>query len=481
MMISPRDLIRLAVVKTNPVWPFSKINRQPYYYTLRQVASFCEQYPEIQSVYARHSLAGNDWEPGLSDIDLTVLTGEFSTKEEEFLFLRKFWYSLRELQRRLPIPFEINMLPASYLDVWTRFGIRGYEARGWKLLAGDDVHRSGYDINTRPVLHDALNFAFTNYTFHFLPRFYNRKFQNAIALRELQRIAVKILRYGWQYQEMTYSQARESLYSVSKNRMLAILLHQLEAALTSSPFEKHPLPLAADREFAILYSDNAPTMSNETFDGEFLEKIKSDLKYVFQGNGSTFIVLRSGLTVEEIEKILEKITRAAVADKRQPLIFTTAMLPFLFRVKNPAVYANLRWSREIIWGEDPLENQLPPSAEIVAESYLRKLELALTLSQGEYLFRSRPFAEKHKKYLKKMSQALLLEKLYHEKNILFPYRNLMLESAAIHYPDNFKQLDVFLKRTVSGRMDTENNQEWFNFIKSLADEANIRMTEGRKS
>lgn len=480
-MINPRDLIRLAVVKTNPVWPFSKINRQPYYYTLRQVAHFCEEYPEIRSVYARHSLAGNDWEPGLSDIDLTVLTEDFSTYEEEFRFLKAFWGALRELQRRLPIPFEINMLPANYLDAWTRFSIRGYEARNWKLLAGKDVERNGYDANTQPVLHDALNFAFINYTYHFLPRFYNRKFQSAIALRELQRIASKILRYGYQYQDMDYSRARESLYAASKNRMLATLLYQLEAALTSPAFEKHPLPHAADREFAILYSDNAPTMSNAVTDRELWNDIKPDLKFVFQGGDSTYIVLRNGLTVDEIEKIVEKISRSAFAEKQQPLIFTSAMLPFIFRVKIPAAYANLRWSREIIWGEDPLENQLSPAAEVVAESYLRKLELALTLPQGEYLFRSRPFAEKHKKHLRKMCQALLLEKLYHEKNILFPYRNLMLESAAIHYPEEFKQLDVLLKRTVIGRVDNENNQEWFNFIKSLADEANARMTQSRKN
>ncbi len=480
-MINPRDLIRLAVVKTNPVWPFSKINRQPYYYTLRQVAIFCEQYPEIRSVYARHSLAGNDWEPGLSDIDLTVLIENFSTYEAEFRFLQAFWESLRELQRRLPIPFEINMLPASSLNIWTRFSIRGYEARGWKLLAGKDIDRNGYDANNRPVLHDAVNFALINYTYHFLPRFYNRKFQSAIALRELQRIASKILRYGCQYQDLDYSRARESLYAASKSRMLATLLHQLEAALTSSAFEQHPLPHAADREFAILYSDNAPTMANAGMDGNLWSDIKTDLKYVFRGSGNTFIVLRNGLTVDEIEKIVEKISRSAFADKQQPLIFTNAMLPFIFRVKIPAAYANLRWSREIIWGEDPLENQMPPAAEVVAESYLRKLELALTLPQGEYLFRSRPFAEKHKKHLKKMSQSLLLEKLYHEKNILFPYRNLMLESAAIHYPNEFKQLDVLLRRSVITRLDIENNQEWFTFIKSLADEAMNRMTQSGKS
>lgn len=479
MMMSPRDLIRLAVVRTNPVWPFSKINRQPYYYTLRHVAGFCEQYPEIRSVYARHSLAGNDWEPGLSDIDLTVLTGKFSTHEQEFRFLQEFWQSLRDLQRRLPIPFEINMLPANFLDAWTTLSIRGYEARGWKLLAGDDIQRNGYDNNTRPLLHDALNFAFINYTFHFLPRFYNRKFQSAIALRELQRIASKILRYGCQYQELVYSRARDSLSSASKNRMLAILLNQLEAALTSPAFQEHPLPHAADREFAILFSDNAPTMANKVFDGQLWDEIKTDLKYAFQSSDKTFIVLRSGLTVDEIENNLEKITQSDFADKQQPVIFTTAMLPFIFRVKNPAVYANLRWSRKILRGEDPLENQLPPSEGIVAKNFLRKLELALAFPQGEYLFRSRPFAEKHKKYLQRISQALLLEKLYHEKNILFPYRNLMLESAAIHYPDDFKQLDVLLQRTVIGRMDNENNKEWFNFIKSLVNETNSRMTPGK--
>jgi hypothetical protein len=79
-----REAIRTAVVKTNPHWPFSTLNKLPYSLALKAFVQVCRQFSEVKSVYLRHGLTRDDWLPAVSDIDLTLIIESSLSIEAEF-------------------------------------------------------------------------------------------------------------------------------------------------------------------------------------------------------------------------------------------------------------------------------------------------------------------------------------------------------------------------------------------------------------
>src|SRR5437016_5956468 len=98
-----RDIVRTAVLKTNPHWPFSSLNKTPYYLAIRIFVQACKRFPEIHSVYLRAGLTEGHWLPGLSDIDLTLVIDSKLTVEREFVFLRSFWKRYKFLKCFFPM------------------------------------------------------------------------------------------------------------------------------------------------------------------------------------------------------------------------------------------------------------------------------------------------------------------------------------------------------------------------------------------
>jgi hypothetical protein len=68
------DLVRILIVKTNPYLPFSTLNKMPYYIAIKAFVQLCKGFPEIKSIYLRHGVVEGNWVPGISDIDLTLVT-----------------------------------------------------------------------------------------------------------------------------------------------------------------------------------------------------------------------------------------------------------------------------------------------------------------------------------------------------------------------------------------------------------------------
>ena len=83
-----KTLVRTVVVKTNPIFPFYRLNRIPYELAIKSIKQLCAKFPEIKSLYLRHGLTRLDWEPGLSDIDLTLVMSSELSQEEEYDFLQ---------------------------------------------------------------------------------------------------------------------------------------------------------------------------------------------------------------------------------------------------------------------------------------------------------------------------------------------------------------------------------------------------------
>ena len=68
-MIRPSELIRIAVIRSSTLWPFSYINKIPYYLAIRLFIIINKNNKLIKGIYLRHGLTEANWIPGLSDID----------------------------------------------------------------------------------------------------------------------------------------------------------------------------------------------------------------------------------------------------------------------------------------------------------------------------------------------------------------------------------------------------------------------------
>ena len=116
-----RDALRTAVLASNPYWPFSAINKYPYYLAIQAFVRLCSSYASIKSVYLRSGLVERQWVPGLSDIDFTLIVDANLNRADEFYFLQKFWRRYSSLKTVFPMIGEVDILTERHVrsdPVW---------------------------------------------------------------------------------------------------------------------------------------------------------------------------------------------------------------------------------------------------------------------------------------------------------------------------------------------------------------------------
>ena len=133
------DLARTAALKTNPYWPFSWANRKIYRIAAASFARMCASYPEISAAYVRNSMAGDDWTPGSSDIDVTVIVKPGLALDQEFAFLQSFWSGFDRLKRYFPMLSDAEVLSEAQLAPWLFHIARTPGPPSWRLITGRDV------------------------------------------------------------------------------------------------------------------------------------------------------------------------------------------------------------------------------------------------------------------------------------------------------------------------------------------------------
>ena len=120
-------------------------------------------------------MSRKNWVPAVSDIDLTVIIDGSLTELQEYNFLKSFWKKFERLKKIFPMIGEVDILNENQIDSWTKFTIRDYETREWKLLYGAKTVTSNYKVNRALLAVDSLNFAITNFLEYFIPKFYSKK------------------------------------------------------------------------------------------------------------------------------------------------------------------------------------------------------------------------------------------------------------------------------------------------------------------
>jgi predicted nucleotidyltransferase len=188
-----RDLIRFAVVHTNPYWPFSRLNRLPYALALESVKRRIGDLPFVSEIYLRHGLLRSDWEPGLSDIDLTIVVRGDEDVHRDYAAMQSLWRALDRLKSHYPMLGEIDVLDPDAMKVWIRFEVTGREASHWKPLLGTAALDVSHANDANASL-DSLRHALSLYTSHLTRMLYER--DSPFRVRAMARVARKIARYA---------------------------------------------------------------------------------------------------------------------------------------------------------------------------------------------------------------------------------------------------------------------------------------------
>ncbi|MGH7790867.1 MAG: hypothetical protein ACREOB_00995, partial [Thermodesulfobacteriota bacterium] len=189
-----RDILRIAVLKTNSCWLFSSLNKMPYYLAIKVFVQMCKRFPEIKSVYLRHRLVEGSWTPALSDIDLAVITDSELSTDEEFYFLRSFWENCDRMKKLFPMLGEIEILNDKHIELWTKFGIEGYISGSWMLLYGKVTVKNNFFVSPKRLAIESLNYALGFYLGLFLIKFNQRDEPLYLVLQDLKRLVFKVQR-----------------------------------------------------------------------------------------------------------------------------------------------------------------------------------------------------------------------------------------------------------------------------------------------
>jgi len=232
-MISPGELLRITVVKTSGFWPFSYINKIPYFIAIRLFVFINRKSQMIKGIYIRHGLTEDDWVPGLSDIDITVILRENQDIDKEYLFLTSFWNRYKIFKKLFPMMGEVSILNEQMFKSWQKFTIRGYEYKNWRLVYGENENLISHSnkFNSEYVEIDSINFSITNYLEFFLNEFYSLEYSSTLKLLRLNRLLHKIYKYANKYKKAESRKATGELKQENESEIACCCLKTLEESI----------------------------------------------------------------------------------------------------------------------------------------------------------------------------------------------------------------------------------------------------------
>ena len=358
--------MRNLLINTNSFWPFSRLNRIPYYIALKFFIKECRKFSRIKSVYLRNSLAYDIWTPGLSDIDLTVIIESRMNADKEFIFLSSFWGSYARLQRWFPMLGEVDMLDDKQITDWTKFGIPGYESKYWKLLSGEGAVSSNYPVRPEGLARDALNYALKWYRDFFFREFYVNKGMSL----ELTRHARKILRYINYTEKENIAQIRQML-SCDKEELLCRLMIELEKRaiflLKKSPALKEArstMDHAPEEEYIVkLGSSWAAIESILLPPSAFLRRSKTP---------TYLVILKDGLDLLSLKTCVSAILEAFKEHSQYPVIFSSSIFYYMCCIEDPYRYYEIVKETRVIYGRNLIAQMLPPAGKDLRDGILNR-------------------------------------------------------------------------------------------------------------
>ena len=431
-----RDIVRTAVIKTNPYWPFTTLNKTPYYFAIRIFVEACEKFPAIRAVYLRSGLAEGHWSPGLSDIDLTIVIDSRLSIDDEFAFLCSFWKRYDRLKNFFPMLGEVEILNTEQLKIWTQFGLRGYEAPQWKLLYGSETARNQYKGDRRKLIKDCLDDALSFYQGYFREKFTVHNQTSYLGSVELKRISQKIFRC-LNSMNPTGSANRRVQDTGSDN---VDLLYRILAGFENdiSSFSAGNNCVSGDNG-ALPVKSSTPLVRNSANATELFHldgAIESVLRNYI---GIILVVLKAGLDHSKLRNCLTALERTFPG--QMPLILTQPLFVYMQRHYDPFEYSHLVKFRELLLGDDLIPRIQPPSRDSIVGYLLGQVPniLALPYNRAAILPSQRRTSSLQRESERLVERALLL-RLYFEKGLVHPWFYELLKECQKHYPEEFVKL-----------------------------------------
>jgi len=447
MKYSVKEIIRQWVLLTNKVWPFSCLNRLVYRVAIRCFLIKTRKFSQVKSVYLRPSMSTNDWTPGISDIDLTIVVEEGLDDHEEWVFLKSFWEEYRYLQKIFPMLGEAEVLDQSSLDLWSRFGTRGYEFRYWELLYGQKVSTLRYEVDPLSLQRAYLNQAFFLFKYHL--RVSNR---NASCVGwPLRRNAAKIMKYlNIERVDQNY-QKEFSPYTADGNYLLAKVLLELEAAIK----EIYP-DLFYDEAKRLSESQHHKSIKRGQFPsgddliqkmGVSVGNVDSIISLPFNQSNDLkslkfLFLLKSGLKLSQVEEAVDRVYQSGI--KGQELIVLTPLVLNYLSFQDPYFYKSFLNEGEVLFGRDsflkePFENKV----YLFKTSIEMFMVTLISLRSNNILSKIQSSRFMDIKFL----QYILRDKLSVERAQIMTDIDQLLKNYEGAYPDVYAQI---LKVTNSG-------------------------------
>jgi hypothetical protein len=472
-----RDIVRTAVIKTNPYWPFSTMNGLPYYLAIKAFVRLCNRFPEIKSVYLRSGLVEGNWVPALSDIDFTVITDSRLGLEEEFLFLRSFWEGFASLKKLFPMLGEIDVLNDEHIGSWTQFGLPGYCARNWRLVYGVETLKNNYVLEPLRFKIDcinyALNYAFWFYRGYFVGTLFRKDESSYLVSQDLKRLASKISRsldyIGYTDGKKQGSEARLD----NKTDMLCCILNDLEKSIAyvtaSSPGSIRNNNEAWLGNVDTYYHEpiraDALDMNASASWSETIESITLDY------HSRVFLIVKNGFDATALTKCIDSARAMLGPLAGMPVIASPWIFNYMLRYYEPFKYLGFMRRRRVVLGKDLLRSIQPPDRDAFVNYLFGQTPNVLTFPQGRTFISSQTPDRFLERQFESMLERSLLLKLYLEKGVVQPLYDELLAECQKHYQGEFIQWGA-LKENKGAIV----HQEWFRLLKGIVNDVQSCLT-----
>jgi len=426
MLFRARDWLRISVLIANRIWPLRHVNRIPYWAAIRVFVSIFRRRPEIASIYLSHGLAGQDWIPGLSDIDLTVILDNALSGAPEYSFLEKFWITYDRLKRYFPMLGEVVIFGEAEFGLWQTYSSTTTHGRRWVLLHGRETAKTVY-VEDGVWRKRALNAALWMYL-ESVPPCLSRQ-DSYLGRQDVARRARKIFRYLDRH--MPIERSRDS------TEIVAAILKALEGA-------------------AMAVCGAPSTVSTAQGDG-----IRAVIK---TAKGRVLMVLEDRLDASMLGRLIQDHLPVK-AGEGGPVLLSHSLFAYMITHYNPYTDAHLRSSGTVVSGEDPLPVISPPGRLEFVSFTLDRLAYLLTVTRGEELFSTReplPLSMLEKAVTSGLAVQLLLRDDWVGSDM-----RAVEAACRSAFPDYYRELDAVREYLAAGN-DREARRASFQLFRPIA-------------
>lgn len=440
-----RDAVRTAVLASNPYWPFSILNKYPYYVAIRAFVRLCAAYPAVKSVYLRSGLVEREWVPALSDIDFTVVIDGKLACESEFSFLHGFWQNFGKYKSCFPMIGEVDILTDENIRSWTRFGLAGRSAGNWQLLHGSRTAQPGSSFEPRWATQDCIDYAL-NYFYWYCRGYFEKQFYGLaetpyLVNHDLHRLAAKIFRCLQRIspdsgKHHSRENPRQSEHEICARVMVAVEkeIRRLEEFAEAAPAD--PEAIEWNAQFAA--ERRSSTREPEASDAAIFAPWRELLDSVVALHNRTYLIFRNDLDISTIAAALPGLRERLGQPGSAITAMSQSVFVYMTRHYQPFEYVNRLRYGKISFGVDLPAHVVPPSRCAYARFILGQIPNLIAFP------RSRSFhIDPNSVEIASILERGLALRLYLEHELIAPLPEQFLSECERRYPAQMQALRAF--------------------------------------